>query len=162
MAKNVPKIDYVGVFCHFRHVTTIKTLQKYFYLVEEVLSFDLVGHMWKLVKNWFQKCIFFLLNTWLRTIYCLQTIHETACVILTLFQFFDLFVVLFQCFGYLDLSTFQRNMQLLRNYTNFIIKIHGTLFSYIKVYFVESLQVIISVQSSHFYTNIYSHFYFSP
>ena len=32
MAKNVPKI-------------AIKTLQKHFYLVEEVLSFDLVGHM---------------------------------------------------------------------------------------------------------------------
>ena len=58
MVKKVPKIAYVGVFCHFRPVTTIKTLQKYFYLVEEVLSFDLVGHMWKLVKNWFQKCIF--------------------------------------------------------------------------------------------------------
>ena len=38
-------------FCHFRPVTTIKTLQKYFYLVEEVLNFDLVGHMWKLIKN---------------------------------------------------------------------------------------------------------------
>ena len=36
----------------------IKTLQKYFYLVEEVLNFYLVGHMWTLVKNWFQKCIF--------------------------------------------------------------------------------------------------------
>ena len=59
MAKNIPKIDYVGVFfAIFRPVTTIKTLQKYFYLVEEVLSFDLVGHMGKLVKNWFQKCIF--------------------------------------------------------------------------------------------------------
>ena len=52
MAKNVPKIDYVGVFfAIIRPVTTIKTLQKYFYLVEEVLRFDLVGHMWKLVKN---------------------------------------------------------------------------------------------------------------
>ena len=30
----------------------------------------------------------FSLNMWLRTIYCLQTIHEPACVILTLFQFF--------------------------------------------------------------------------
>ena len=29
----------------------------------------------------------FSLNTWLRTIYCLQTIHEPACVILTLFQY---------------------------------------------------------------------------
>ena len=32
----------------------------------------------------------FSLNTWLRTIYCLQTIHEPACVILTLFNFFAL------------------------------------------------------------------------
>ena len=47
MAKNRPKIDYVGIFFPiFRPVTTIKTLHKYFYLVEEVLSFDLVGHMW--------------------------------------------------------------------------------------------------------------------
>ena len=52
MAKNIPKIDYVGVFfAIFRPVTTIKTLQKYFYLVEEVLNFDLVGHIWKLIKN---------------------------------------------------------------------------------------------------------------
>ena len=59
MAKNIPKIDYVGnFFPFFRPVTTIKTLQKYFYLVVEVLSFDLVGHMWKFVKNWFEKCIF--------------------------------------------------------------------------------------------------------
>ena len=59
MAKNIPKIDYVGVFfAIFRPVTTIKTLQKYFYVVEEVLNFDLVGHMCKLVKNWFQKCNF--------------------------------------------------------------------------------------------------------
>ena len=34
---------------------------------------------------------FFHLNTWLRTIYCLQTIHEPACVILTPFQFFSMF-----------------------------------------------------------------------
>ena len=30
---------------------------------------------------------FFSLNTWLKTIYCLQTVHEPACSILTLFQF---------------------------------------------------------------------------
>ena len=36
---------------------------------------------------------FFSLSTWLRTIYCLQTIDEPACVILTLFQFFLLFFV---------------------------------------------------------------------
>ena len=51
MAKNVPKIADIGIFCHFRPLTGIKTLQKHFYLVEEVLSFDLVGHMWKSVKN---------------------------------------------------------------------------------------------------------------
>ena len=32
-------------FTIFRPVTTITTLQKYFYIVEEVISFDLVGHM---------------------------------------------------------------------------------------------------------------------
>ena len=48
------KLIMLVFFCHF----AIKTLQKYFYLVEEILSFDLVGHMWKLVKNLFQKCIF--------------------------------------------------------------------------------------------------------
>ena len=41
--------------------------------------------------GWLQKCIFSL-STWLRTIYCLQTIHEPACVILTLFQFFRIFL----------------------------------------------------------------------
>ena len=51
MEKNVPKIDVGVYFAIFRPVTTIKTLQKYFYLIEEVLSFDLVGHMWKLVSK---------------------------------------------------------------------------------------------------------------
>ena len=73
------KCIFCGKFC-------TKTLSNYFYLVEEILSFDLVGHMWKSVNNWLQKCIFSL-STWLRMIYCLQTIHESACVILTLFQF---------------------------------------------------------------------------
>ena len=46
MAKNVPKIVNIGVFfAIFRPLTYSKTLQKHFYLVEEVLSFDLVGHM---------------------------------------------------------------------------------------------------------------------
>ena len=49
MAKNIPKIDYVGNFLPF-----LDLLQPNFYFVEEVLSFDLVGHMWKLVKNWFE------------------------------------------------------------------------------------------------------------
>ena len=45
MAKNVPEIADVGVFCHFRPLTGNKTSPNYFILVEEVLSFDLVGHM---------------------------------------------------------------------------------------------------------------------
>ena len=45
MAKNVLKIADVGVFAIFRPFTGSKTLQKYFYLVEKVLSFNLVGHM---------------------------------------------------------------------------------------------------------------------
>ena len=36
----------------------------------------------------------FSLSTWLRTIYRLQIIHEPACVILTLFQFFQIIHVL--------------------------------------------------------------------
>ena len=28
-----------------------KTLQNYFYFIEEVLNFSLVCHMWRLVKN---------------------------------------------------------------------------------------------------------------
>ena len=51
MAKNVPKIADVSIFCHFRPLTGRKTLQKHFYLVEELLSFDLVGNMRILVKN---------------------------------------------------------------------------------------------------------------
>ena len=46
----------------------------------------------------------FSLNTWLTMIYCLQTIHEPACVILTLFQFFVAFpfllIVVFQCLSF--------------------------------------------------------------
>ena len=45
LAKNVPKIGGVGIFAIFRPFRSIITLQKHFYLVEEVLSFDLVGHM---------------------------------------------------------------------------------------------------------------------
>ena len=40
-----------------------------------------------LVGNGWGNDAVFSLNTLLRTIYCLQTIHEPACVILTLFQF---------------------------------------------------------------------------
>ena len=45
MAKNMPKIADIGIFCHFWPLTGSRALQKHFYLVEEVLSFDLVGHM---------------------------------------------------------------------------------------------------------------------
>ena len=59
MAKNVPKIANISVFfAIFWTLTGSKTLQKhFFYLVEEVLSFDLVGHMWKSVKNWLQEWV---------------------------------------------------------------------------------------------------------
>ena len=43
--KMYQKLTMLVFFAIFRPVTTIKALQKYFYLVEEVLSFDLVGHM---------------------------------------------------------------------------------------------------------------------
>ena len=41
-----------------------------------------------LVGNGWGNDAVFSLNTWLRTIYCLQTIHEPACVILTLFNIY--------------------------------------------------------------------------
>ena len=41
-----------------------------------------------LVGNGWGNDAVFSLNTWLRTMYCLQTIHKPACIILTLFQFF--------------------------------------------------------------------------
>ena len=39
------KLPMLAFFAIFRPLRGIKTLQKHFYLVEEVLSFDLVGHM---------------------------------------------------------------------------------------------------------------------
>ena len=45
MTKNVPKIADIGIFAIFRPLKGSKTLQKQFFLVEEVLSFDLVGYM---------------------------------------------------------------------------------------------------------------------
>ena len=47
-------------FAVFKPFTGSKSLQKHFCLVEEVLSFDLVGHIRKSVKNWLQKCILYL------------------------------------------------------------------------------------------------------
>ena len=41
-----------------------------------------------LVGNGLGNDVVFSLNTWLRTIYCLQAIHEPACVI-TLFQYLN-------------------------------------------------------------------------
>ena len=43
-----------------------------------------------LVGNCWGNDAVFSLKTWLRTIYCLQTIHEPACVIFTLFQFLNM------------------------------------------------------------------------
>ena len=48
----------LAFFAIFRPLIISITLQKHFYLVEEVLSFDLVGHMWKSVKNWLQEWVF--------------------------------------------------------------------------------------------------------
>ena len=45
-------------FAIFRPLTGNKTSPNYFFLVEEVLSFDLVGHIWKSVKNWLQEWVF--------------------------------------------------------------------------------------------------------
>ena len=62
-SKNGKKTTKIGNFWHlweiFKPITTTKTLLNYFCLVEEVLSFNLVGHMWKSVNNWLQKCIFY-------------------------------------------------------------------------------------------------------
>ena len=45
MAKMCQKLPMLAFFEIFRPLRGIKTLQEYFYLVEEVLSFNLVGHM---------------------------------------------------------------------------------------------------------------------
>ena len=101
--KNGKKTTNLGNFCNFWHsqeifkpITTTKTLLNYFYLVEEVLSFNLVGHICENRLTIGFRNAFCSLNTWLRMIYCLQTIHEPACVILTLFQFFLLCIVEFR------------------------------------------------------------------
>ena len=48
-------------------------------------------------KNWGNDAVFSL-NMWLRTIYCLQSIHKPACVILTVFQFvFKVFILTHYC-----------------------------------------------------------------
>ena len=45
MAKNVMKIANDGIFFLFLPLTGTKTLQKHLHVVEEALSFDLVGHV---------------------------------------------------------------------------------------------------------------------
>ena len=45
MAKTLTLAIFGTFFAIFKHLTGSKTLQKHFYLVAEVLSFDLVGHM---------------------------------------------------------------------------------------------------------------------
>ena len=49
-------------------------------MLQEMLQKNLVGNCWG-------NDAVFSLNMWLKMIYCLQSIHEPACVILTLFQF---------------------------------------------------------------------------
>ena len=48
----------LAFFAIFRPLTGNKTSPNYLFLVEEVLSFDLVGHMWKSVKDWLQEWVF--------------------------------------------------------------------------------------------------------
>ena len=50
--------NFWHVFCNFRPLTGNKTSLNYFFLVEEVLSFNLVGHMWKSVRNCLQEWVF--------------------------------------------------------------------------------------------------------
>ena len=45
MAKNVPKIAEVGIFCHFLGPLQAIKHHQTFFLIEEILSFDLEGHM---------------------------------------------------------------------------------------------------------------------
>ena len=48
----------LAFFAIFRPLTGNKTSQNYYFLVEQVLSFNLVGPMWKSVKNWLQEWVF--------------------------------------------------------------------------------------------------------
>ena len=51
-----------ALFAIFWPLQAANLLQKHFYPVEKVLSFDLVGHMWKSVKIWLQECILNIYN----------------------------------------------------------------------------------------------------
>ena len=64
-------------------------------------------------EGWLQKCIFSL-STWLRTIYCLQTIHEPACVILTLFQFFYVCLAILTFLNWKLIPNYQINHDILK------------------------------------------------
>ena len=56
--KTCKKLPMLAFFAIFRPLTGSKTLQKLFFLVEEVLTFNLVAHMWKSIKNWLQEWLF--------------------------------------------------------------------------------------------------------
>ena len=45
MAKNTDRGNFWHFFAIFKPITTNKTLGNYFLVIEEVLSFNLVGHM---------------------------------------------------------------------------------------------------------------------
>ena len=54
-------LAFFGTFFLFLSpLEVLKHDQTIFFLVEEVLTFNLVVHMWKSVRNWLQKCIFYL------------------------------------------------------------------------------------------------------
>ena len=52
------KLPMLAFFAIFRPLEAAKLYKNIFFLVEEVLIFNLVGHMWKSVKNWLQKLVF--------------------------------------------------------------------------------------------------------
>ena len=52
--------QFSACFLPFWSPLQASKLYQSIFLVEEVPSFNLVGHMWKLVKNWLQKLDFYL------------------------------------------------------------------------------------------------------
>ena len=54
-AKNAIIGNFCHIFCHFSPPYRHQNITKHLHVVEEALSFDLVGHMWKLVEKWLQK-----------------------------------------------------------------------------------------------------------
>ena len=61
-SKNMPKIANIGIFLPFLGPLQAIKHHQTFFLIEEVLSFNLVGHMWKSDKNWLQYCLFNIAN----------------------------------------------------------------------------------------------------